>query len=319
MESYKLPDFGTTETDAGRGGRKVADIHSEFDQSFKGTSRPSDTGQFEIEILEDKHRGPGKKKTDLSEFSTREFNEVGNLLTNVEEYSKRIRDDVDRYARQVREEVDLLKSEIELELANVLIEKKNAERTSREIIQNAEETRDDVLKEGKEEGFEAGFEEGKTQQKDGNDQLTASVLALTKELQDLRVVVYRDHEQHIVRLSTLIAKKVVHNELATEKAVVSNMLKETMLHFEGLGSINIRVNPVEYDFVSEHQPELENFLEEDQIVKVKSDPNVQAGSAIIDSDFSTVDLEFAKQFEEIDIRLNDCFEDRKHLFQSTDS
>ena len=318
MESYKMPDFGATDPEVIRG-RKATDIHSEFDQSFKGTARPSDSDQFEIEILEDKQRGPTKKKTDLSEFSTREFNEVGNLLTNVEEYSKRIRDDVDRYARQVREEVDLLKSEIELELANVLIEKKNAERTSTEIIQNAEDTRDDVLKQGKEEGYEAGFEEGKAQQKKENDQLTAGVLALTKELQDLRVIVYRDHEQHIVRLATLIAKKVVHNELVTEKGVVTNMLKEAMLHFEGLGNINIRVNPVEYDFVKEHQQELANFLEEEQIVKVKPDPNVQAGSAIIDSDFSSVDLEFAKQFKEIDLRLNDCFEDRKELFQPTES
>jgi len=314
MESYKLPDFGATDSDPQRG-RKATEVHSEFDQSYKGISRTVDSDHFEIEILEDKKQGPARKKADLSEFSTREFSEVGNLLTNVEEYSKRIRDDVDRYARQVREEVDLLKSEIELELANVLIEKKDAERSSREIIQSAHDTHDDILQKGKEEGFDAGFEEGKNQHKEQNVQVTEAVLALTKELQNLRSVVYRDHEQQIVRLATLIAKKVVHNELTTQKDFVTNMLKEAMLHFEGLGNIDIRVNPVEYDFVKEYQPDLETFLEDDQIVKVKPDPNVQAGSSVIESDFSAVNLEFDRQFEEINVRLNDCFEDRKQLFR----
>ena len=309
-----MPDFGVTEADPLRT-RKAADTHSEFDQSFKGSARAADSEYFEIEILEDKRQGPARKKADLSEFSTKEFNEVGNLLTNVEEYSKRIRDDVDRYARQVREEVDLLKSEIELELANVLIEKKNAERKGREIIKSAEDSRDEILTTGREEGYQAGFEEGKQQHKEDNDQLTNSVMELIKELQNLRIQVYRDHEQQIVRLATLIAKKVVHNELTTQRDFVTSMLKDIMKHFEGLGTISIRVNPVEYEFVKEHQQEIAAFLENEQIVKVKPDSNVQAGSTIVESDFSSVNLEFNKQFEEVEIRLNDCFEDRKELFQ----
>ncbi|MCP4752009.1 MAG: hypothetical protein GY866_14030 [Proteobacteria bacterium] len=308
MEYFKPPEFGREETEAAA---ELHELASEIDQE----DQLSEAEQFELENIEVKQSGEKRKKIDYSQFNSSEFNEVDSLLTNVEDYSKRIRDDVDKYARQVREEVDLMKSEIELELAHTLIKKMEAEREAQAIVQSAEDLRDDSLNKGREEGFQAGFEDGSNRHKEENDLNTGNTLSVLKELQSLRLKIHQEYEQQIVQMSLLIAKKIVHGELKTDKAFVKQMLQDSMAHFEGMGSVRIKIHPSEYDFISTHQPELASFLDEDQIVKIKSDSNVQPASAVIESDFASVDLDLQRQFDEIQSKLQECFEDRRALFQ----
>ncbi|MBU3917776.1 hypothetical protein KKA14_19790, partial [bacterium] len=208
----------------------------------------------------------------------------------------------------------LFRSEIELELANALIKRIEAEKKAAEIIKTAEETRDAIFRQGMEEGFRAGFQEGKDQHKEENELNTGNILSILKELQGLRLSVMRKYEEQFVSLSVLTAKKVVHAELTTNKAVVLGMLKDNMRHFEGMGKIKIKINPVEFDFLSEHQAEIKSFLDEGQVVSFKADPTIQPSSPMIESDFSSVDLDMEKQFKEISERLADCIEDRRALF-----
>ena len=51
-------------------------------------------------------------------------------------------------------------------------------------------------------------------------------------------------------------------------------------------------------------------------VKVKADTKVPAATAFIDTDFASIDLDLEKQFEEIEIKLRECAEDRKILFRA---
>ncbi len=309
MEIYKPPEFKDESADPSL----TAEVLQSYSKEDEAEGKPE---QFEPETLEDKKRKK-RKKIDHAKFNSAEFNEVDTLLTNVEEYSKRIRDDVDRYARNVRNETDLFKSEIELELAQALIKRIEAEKKAEEIIKNAEDTREDILNQGREEGFNAGFAEGVKQHKEQNEENTGNILNLLKELQMLRLKIMQKYEEQIVRLSVLMAKKVVHKELKTDQRVVQEMLKDAMRHFQGMGNIKIKINPVEYDFIAEHQAELDSFLEDGQVVNVIKDANVNPLSPVITSDFSTVDLDLNRQFSEIEERLTDCSNDRRRLFKKS--
>ncbi len=305
MEYFKLPEFEDSKADPSI----VNDFLKSQEEPEESFGKPE---QFDPDLLEEKK---GKeKKTDHSRFNSSEFNEIDTPLTNIEDYARRIREDVDKYARNVRNETDLFRSEIELELANALIKRIEAERKAAEIIKTAEETRDAVYQQGKEEGFEVGFQEGIKQHKEVNELNTGNILAILKELQGLRLAVMQKYEEQIVSLSLLMAKRVVHAELTTDKAIVLGMLKDNMHHFEGMGKIKIKINPIEFDFISEHQSEIKSFLDEEQVVSFKADSTIQPSSPIIESDFSAVDLDIEKQFKEIAARLADCIEDRRALF-----
>jgi len=307
MEYFKLPEFGKSRPEDAPAHEVVfrPDLQEQLEEAQT----------FELQDVEEKKRVKRAKKIDYSQFSSAEFNEVDSLLTNVEEYTTRIREDAERYVNQVREEIDLLKSEIELELANALIKRLEAERKGEDLIRAAEDSRNDIQKAGWEEGFQSGYAEGFQKFAEENERTTGEVMALLKDLQGLRLSILQQYEQQIIRLSMLIARKVVHHELKTEKDFVLNSIKEAMHHFEGMGSVHIRVNPIEYEHVKTHQSELKDFLDEEQVVKVKPDHKVKSGAAVIDSDFTRVDLDLKKQFDELDGRLRECAEDRKVLFR----
>ncbi len=306
MEYYKPPEFADASTDT----TEAEEAMQGFSDADESSSQPED---YVANILEDKGKKK-KRRVDYSQFNSAEFNEVDTLLTNVEDYSKRIREDVDKYARQVRNETDLFRSEIELELAAALIKRMEAEKKAQKIIQNAEDTRDEVRKQGHEEGFKAGFEEGIKQHKVENEKNTGAVLGLLNDLKNLRKQMTQKFENQIVHLSLLMAQKVVHKHLKADKKLVLGLLKKSMQHFEGKGNIRIKVHPVEYQFILDNQSELESFLDENQVVNVRSDDTVSPAGPVIESDFSYIDLSLQKQFNEIEERLNLCVDDRKSLF-----
>ncbi len=306
MEIFKPPEFSDSEPTSPEA---LAETFGQFDDS-QGLEAPE---QFETPHFGEKKK-TRKKKVSYSHFNSGEFNEVETPLSNVEDYSRKVREDVNQYKKKVTDEVDLMKSEIELELASALIVKKDAEKKARELIQSAEDTRDEVHKQGRDEGFQAGFEEGRQQHKEENERDTGNILSLLNELKGMRLSVLQEYEQQTVLLSTLIAKKIVNTEIKTNKAVVLEMIRKAMHHFEGMGNVKIRLNPLEYNFIAEHQEEIATFLDEDQIVKLKVDPNVKPLAPSIECDFSAVNLDLNKQFDEIEHAMRECFEDRRELF-----
>jgi len=308
MEYFKLPEF-TDETSEER------EEESSFGSEINLSDTSSEVEQFEAEVLQGKEESRRRRKVDYSHFDSTQFNEVDSLLTNVEDYTKRIREDAEKYVRRVREEIDIKKSEIELELAGALIKKLEAEAKGQQIIETSEEARGVAQSNGWEEGFQTGYNEGFAKFAAENKVSTGNILALTSELQNLRANIFRDNELEILKLSQLIAKKIVHNELTTEKAFVLETLKATVVHFEGMGNVRIRIHPLEYDFLKAHQPEIEAYLDEEQIVKIKSDVNIQPATSVIESDFAEVNLNINKQFDVIEENIMDCFNDRKPLFK----
>lgn len=308
MEFFKPPVFDDVET--------AADGDAVTFQSVPVSEGVvNKTEQFELH----KFIEPAKKKkiTDYSEFSSTQFNKVETLLTNVEDYSKKIRDDVERYKKRSKEEVDLLKSEIELELAEALIKKKEAEEKALEIVQQAQDSQQQIIEQGKQEGFDAGYAEGLQQFQNENTQNTAQVMAMLQEMEKVQKEALRKHEEVIVHLGSLIAKKVVHNEIKTEKELVVNMVKDVISSFDGLGNLKISVNPTEFDFLVQYQPDLEKYVENEQTIKIKPDSSIKASYPVIESDYSAIDLNLEKQFGEVDAELNNCINERKRLF-STD-
>ncbi|MBU2510900.1 hypothetical protein KJ966_06165 [bacterium] len=306
MEIFNPPNFSDDSAETG--------VSAEILDSYDSFAGPADQAEsFVPNILEEKTYGK-KKKVDYSDFNSAEFNEVDTLLTNVEEYSRRIREDVDKYARNVRNETDLFRSETEMELANALIKRIEAEKQAAEIIQNAENTRDEILNQGREEGYQAGFAEGLAKQKEENETNTGAVLNLLNELQTLRKSMMRKNEEQIARLSMLIAQKVVHKKLTTEKELILEMLKSAMQHFEGMGNIKIKLHPIEFDFIAANQNELKKYLDEDQVINVRADQKINPGAPLIESDFTVVDLDLNKQFKEIKNKIDECVEDRRILF-----
>ena len=303
MEHFKLPSFD----------RSTADVS---EQPLKGSIPPKESSgpvkpDFQIfeKIIEN-----GRDKPSLIDFDTATFFEEGSLLTNIEDYAKHIKEDVDAYHAKLTKEADEIKEKTIQEEQRVSKLKETAENEAKLIIEAAEKSREEITKQAHDEGFEVGLKEGELKFKTQNTQDAENILSLLKELKSLRITMMQKYETQLVSLCKLIAKKIVHSELKANDDFVVNLLKESMIHFEGMGMVRVRVNPLELDYLIEHQDTLATFLDADQFLSIKGDPNVRVASAVIESDLSLMDLDLDRQFKEIDQQIAGVIDDRKEIY-----
>jgi len=275
------------------------------------------TTPYHIETLDDQGGGGHALKldaADISKFSSSEFVEEGTLLTDVEEYSSRIRVEADKQARVTSHKADMALSLAEEELAYAETIRINAEAEVKKMLEEARAEVNEIKGKASEKGFADGFTTGFEQAKVENQRVTAKVVELFAELQDLRLTLYREYESEMVKQILLIAKKVVHHELSTQPEFVVNLLKGAMHHLDDHGKVRVNVHPEEYDFVMKHQPDLEALLDDEQVLTIKRVKSLSPVGPVIETEFAVVELAMSRQFSEIDERLHHCLAQRIPLF-----
>jgi flagellar assembly protein FliH len=171
--------------------------------------------------------------------------------------------------------------------------------------QAAEEARQQAAQQGYEEGKEAGLVEGR---QSGETQLQEMIEALKFQFVDivrLRRKVMLDMEPEIVRLSWEVAKRVVGEELKTNREVIVGVVKSALSTLQERDEILIRVNPSEFDSVKVHQPALEAMIEGLKKFVIQPDGAIELGSCAIETNLGNVDARIETQFEAIKLGLDE--------------
>ena len=142
MEIFRPPAFDSSTPDGSSPEEETPS--GDTPQPFEPTTLTDITTAKETQI--------GTPAGDLTRFTSGEFKEEGTMLTNIEDYAKRIREGADKYALKVQEDADLMKSEIELELAHTLIKKRQAEAEGEQIVQDAKNRHQEFVQAGTQQG-----------------------------------------------------------------------------------------------------------------------------------------------------------------------
>lgn len=248
-------------------------------------------------------------------FSSQEFTQEDSLLTNIEDYSRIVREDADSYAKKTRDEAAQIKAQAD-DLMKTLKEKEDKiQEESDRIIQEARAEAERIVDEGRSVGYQDGLEQGMKDGMNESRQHANNLLYLLEEIQSLRQILLREYEKELVELSLQVAKKIIHKDLAQYKDFTLDQLKRSLANLDGMGKVKIRVHPNEYQHIESHQVDLKPYLDDQQVLSFKADPGLAPASTIIETDFSVVDLELKKQFELIEKELEHLSEERSLLFQ----
>ena len=171
--------------------------------------------------------------------------------------------------------------------------------------QAAEEARQQAGQQGYQEGMEAGLAEGRQA---GETQLQEMIEALKFQFVDLvrlRRKVMLDMEPEIVRLSWEIAKRVVGDELKSNREVIVGIVRSALATLGERDEINIRVNPQEFETVKGHQKALEAMIEGLKKFVIQADGAIEPGSCSIETNLGNVDARIETQFEAIRLGLEE--------------
>ncbi len=160
---------------------------------------------------------------------------------------------------------------------------------------------------GYEEGFDKGYydglEKGKNEAGQKYEALVNSLTGITAEALSEKLKIIESAEAEVVELSTAIARKVVNQELASDKSIVVNLVKEAIKKLEDKEKIIIYCNPADIDLIKKHRPEFMELVDTEDILHILPDEILSQGECRLESKSEIADTDLDCQFSEIRKKL----------------
>jgi flagellar assembly protein FliH len=154
--------------------------------------------------------------------------------------------------------------------------------------------------------FNDGLKEGKDLAERGLENVFKALRAATETIRNLREKVLRESEDELLNLVVLVARKVIIQEVAQNRTILANVVKNAIAGISVREEITIRINPDDYVLVTSGH---EGILHEELIserVMLKPDPTIAAGFSEVDTAMGTLDAGLEGQLDEIYRHLLEC-------------
>lgn len=171
--------------------------------------------------------------------------------------------------------------------------------------EQAEMARQQAQQQGFEEGVQAGLQQGQQQGLVESQERIHLLKEQFVELVKVRRQIAAEMEPQIVELALSIAKRVVGDELKTNREVIVGIVRQGLSTLQERDEILIRVNPGEVDNVRSHQAEYEAMIEGLRKFTIQADGAIELGSCAIETNLGNVDARIETQFEAIRIGLDE--------------
>jgi flagellar assembly protein FliH len=164
---------------------------------------------------------------------------------------------------------------------------------------------EDELLQRVQESYDRGFEEGQRQAERGLDNVFKALRGGVSEIFELRRRLLRDCEEDLLKLSILVARKVVQQEIAQDRGILAKVVASAIDGISERDDIVVRLNPEDYRQVTTHKQHNLNNLNAERPISLKPDEAVSFGCCIIETVMGEIDARLETQLEEIYKRLID--------------
>jgi flagellar assembly protein FliH len=162
--------------------------------------------------------------------------------------------------------------------------------------------RESGLAAGREEGLKAGADRGREEAfAQAREEITAAVEGLTAacaELARLKDGLFTLAESDLLKLSILIAKKIVAREINADAHVTAENVKRCLDLLSQRRNLVVRVAPSAIETVEARLPELSKRLGDLSSVKVVADAAVSPGGCLVTGESGVIDATIESQFAE---------------------
>jgi flagellar assembly protein FliH len=175
------------------------------------------------------------------------------------------------------------------------------------VEENLEEKIAELEREAYEKGFEQGQKDGLALEERQLKEKAGQLETLLSSLGQLKEEIYRETEQEIVRLSMMIARKIIRSELKTGSYDIGETIRAAMKFLVDAGRVQIRISPEDMEEVSKLVPALASDTKAGRI-QILEDHAIQRGGCILETGFgrvnATVEDQLALVENEVERVLN---------------
>lgn len=149
-----------------------------------------------------------------------------------------------------------------------------------------------------------GVEEGRAQAWAEVAKVTGALAQALMSAASLRAQLMHEAEEDLLKLSVLIARKVMLRELSCDPGIMAGLVRGALEVASDREGIVVRLNPDEYQVVANCR-DFEELLREDPRISLKADTAIGPAGCLIETVRGNIDAGVDAQLEEIFRRLCD--------------
>jgi len=189
--------------------------------------------------------------------------------------------------------------------AQIILEKAQQEalRIIEDTQNKSQELFNQAQEEGQKAGYSAGYETGIQQIKTEFVNQIKSIDILASSVFDIKKEIIVSAEQEIVKLSIVIAEKLVRQQIDIDPEIIKNIVKAAINELKDKEEVKIVVNPAVTDYIYEFSEELKQTINGLEKIKVIEDKTIPPDGVIVESLESRIDARLDSQIVEITKRL----------------
>lgn len=240
----------------------------------------------------------------------------GQILTNIEDYSLRVRSEADAYAKNVKQEADNFKAQIEKEAEDAVQKKLAAGGQAAEMLAKAKEESEIILKKAQTEGYEKGYSEAEKNFKKEISQKISGLEELLKSISRHREELFLKYEKELLSISMVMAKKIVAAELKSNPDMVMAALRRVFKKIDAPFKIKVYLSPTDYEYINKRSSQISQYLDGKNNLTIHADAGVTAGNSKIESEFSEIEINIKKQLQQAEQQIENAANERKNLLST---
>ena len=123
------------------------------------------------------------------------------------------------------------------------------------------------------------------------------------ELEEVTRKISLNGERESINLALAIAEKIVGHEVATNKNVVLNVVKEALKGVVDSERIKIRISPSDFKVIKDADLQFSKYIDNVEAVSFEKDEAIGNGGCVIETNLGEIDARIEKQLEAVEQAL----------------
>jgi len=165
----------------------------------------------------------------------------------------------------------------------------DAEQRGEEILRKARDEAERIKDDARKEGLEAGYAEG---ERAAREEVAAEVQKIAEVLDSLlayRTRMLAGAEEDILKLSLIVAEKIVRKTVAVSRDDIHDLVAECLRELDRVEEVFIRVNPAAAESLQTHLDDLVRGMGQDVEVEVIPDETISPGGCMVETESGCID------------------------------
>lgn len=175
----------------------------------------------------------------------------------------------------------------------------DTENEIKQLRNNWEQEKAQLIAQTKEIGYEAGFEEGKKESLEQYQQLIEQANSLIVSAKQDYYKTIEKSEGTILQLAVQIAEKIMKHKLTEQPEFFMPIVRAAIKEIQDQLELIIYLHPANYDYVLAEKQELERLLDSKADLSIRINEGLAEGSCIIEHPFGKIDASIKTQLSQI--------------------